>query len=92
MTLWRLEWLRLIRTRRWIALVAVYLFFGLLGPIGAKYIGEILARFGGGIEVSFPIQFPPMASPSSLAMPDRSASWSALWWRPVRCALTPPLK
>ena len=58
MTLWRLEWLRLIRTRRWIALVAVYLFFGLLGPISAKYLGEILARFGGGIEVTFPDPVP----------------------------------
>ncbi len=42
MSLWRLEWLRLVRTRRLFALVAVYLFFGLLGPIGARYIADIL--------------------------------------------------
>ncbi len=54
MTLWRLEWLRLIRSRRWLALVAVYLFFGLLGPFTARYMGEIVARFGGGIEVTLP--------------------------------------
>jgi len=54
MTLWRLEWLRLVRTRRWVALTFVYLFFGLLGPITARYIGEIVKRFGGGVTVSFP--------------------------------------
>lgn len=54
MTLWRLEWLRLARTRRWISLVFTYLFFGLLGPVTARYMGEIVARFGGGVAVSFP--------------------------------------
>lgn len=54
MTLWKLEWLRLIRTRRWIALVFTYLFFGLLGPVTARYMGEIVARFGQGVTVSFP--------------------------------------
>src|SRR5664279_3790107 len=37
-TTWRLEWLRLTRSRRWIALVAVYLVFGLIGPVMAKYM------------------------------------------------------
>jgi ABC-2 type transport system permease protein len=41
--LWRLEWLRLLRTKRWIALFGVYLFFGFLGPITARYLNEILA-------------------------------------------------
>ncbi len=54
MTLWRLEWLRLVRTRRWMALGAVYVLFGLLGPFTARYLGEILARFGGGIDVVLP--------------------------------------
>jgi len=44
MNLWRLEWLRLWRTKRWIALVGVYLFFGFLGPLSARYLNEILAR------------------------------------------------
>lgn len=44
MNLWRLEWLRLLRTKRWIALFGVYLFFGFLGPITARYLNEILAR------------------------------------------------
>ncbi len=37
---WRLEWLRLTRTPRTIALAGVYLFFGLLGPVTAKYLQE----------------------------------------------------
>jgi len=47
-TLWRLEWLRLWRTRRWIALAAAYLIFGLLGPPLARYADVILKHFGGG--------------------------------------------
>lgn len=55
MTLWRLEWLRLARTRRLVALVGVYVFFGLLGPVTARYLGEIFERFGGGdVEITFP--------------------------------------
>ncbi len=50
MNLWRLEWLRLVRTRRWVALVAVYVFFGFLGPFTARYLGEILDRVGGDLE------------------------------------------
>jgi ABC-2 type transport system permease protein len=46
-TLWRLEWLRLVRTRRLVALGAVYAFFGLVGPLTARYLAEIIDRFGG---------------------------------------------
>ena len=48
MNLWRLELLRLVRTRRAVALGAVYAFFGLLGPLTARYLGEIIDRFGSG--------------------------------------------
>jgi ABC-2 type transport system permease protein len=48
----------LLRTKRWIALVGVYLFFGLLGPITARYLPEILAQFGGDIEVTVPDPVP----------------------------------
>lgn len=58
MNLWRLEWLRLVRTKRWIALVGTYVFFGLLGPLSARYLGEIVERFGGGVEVTFPPPVP----------------------------------
>jgi ABC-2 type transport system permease protein len=51
MSLWRLEWIRLFRTKRWIALLGVYVFFGLVGPLSARYIREILESFGGGVQV-----------------------------------------
>ncbi len=59
MTLWRLEWLRLLRTRRWIALLAVYLFFGLAGPPVARYANVLLKRLGGGgLQVTIPPAVP----------------------------------
>ncbi|HLT96386.1 MAG TPA: hypothetical protein VK070_06320 [Acidimicrobiia bacterium] len=58
MSLWRLEWLRLTRTKRWIALVGVYLFFGLLGPFTARYMAEIISFAGGELEGAT-IELPP---------------------------------
>jgi ABC-2 type transport system permease protein len=54
MSLWRLEWMRLVRTKRLAALLGVYVFFGLLGPLTTRYLGEILQRFGGNITVILP--------------------------------------
>ena len=54
MSLWKLEWIRLFRTKRWIALVGVYVFFGLVGPLSARYIREILESFGGDVQVVVP--------------------------------------
>lgn len=54
MSLWRVEWLRLVRTRRWLALTGVFLFFGLLGPITAAHMDVLLERLGGDIEVVLP--------------------------------------
>jgi ABC-2 type transport system permease protein len=47
MTLWKLEIARLVRTHRWLILFGAYGFFGALGPLTARYIREIMARFGG---------------------------------------------
>jgi ABC-2 type transport system permease protein len=54
MTLWRLEILRLVRTRRLLALVGVYLFFGLTGPLLARYMDRILANVGGDVQITVP--------------------------------------
>jgi ABC-2 type transport system permease protein len=54
MTLWRLESARLWRTHRWLIVVGLYAAFGALGPVTARYFDAILARFGGGIEVTVP--------------------------------------
>lgn len=47
MDLWRLERLRLVRTNRLGILLGVYAFFGVLGPLTARYLTEILTSFGG---------------------------------------------
>lgn len=54
MNLWKVEVARLIRTNRWMIVLGVYAFFGILGPITARYLGEILARFGGDLQVVVP--------------------------------------
>jgi ABC-2 type transport system permease protein len=59
--LWRLEWMRLKRTKRWLALLGVYVFFGLIGPLTARYLGEILSLAGGeldGATIEFPSPVP----------------------------------
>ena len=48
---WRLERLRMTRTPRAIALACTYLFFGLLGPVTAKYLQDIVNRFQSGVQV-----------------------------------------
>jgi len=48
----------LFRTKRWVALVGVYVFFGLAGPLTARYISEILETFGGGVQVVVPEPVP----------------------------------
>jgi ABC-2 type transport system permease protein len=58
MSLWRLEWQRLLRTKRWIALLGVYVFFGLLGPFTARYLAEIVTFAGGELEGAV-IELPP---------------------------------
>lgn len=58
MTLWRLEWLRLVRTRRLAALAGIYVLFGFLGPLTARYLPEIIDRFGGDITVVVPDPVP----------------------------------
>jgi len=45
-SLWRLEWLRLLRTRRWLSIAAVLLMFGFLSPITVRYIEDILEQLG----------------------------------------------
>jgi ABC-2 type transport system permease protein len=54
MSLWRVEWLRLWRTRRWLALAGVFLFFGLLGPITAAYMDVILGRLADDVQIALP--------------------------------------
>lgn len=54
MTLWRLEWLRLVRTNRWMIIVGIYVLFGVLGPLTAAYMQEIIGQFGGEMTIVAP--------------------------------------
>ena len=71
MNLWRLEWLRLIRTPRALALGAVFVFFGLLEPVLTKYQSQIFRHVGNGVRISFP---PPPRRPGSAATSANSAA------------------
>lgn len=61
MNSWRLEWLRLTRTPRALALGAVYLIFGLGEPVLTKYLNNIIEHAGGAqkLRISIP---PPVPS------------------------------
>jgi ABC-2 type transport system permease protein len=52
MNLWRLEWLRLIRTPRALAFGAVFLATGLIEPAATRYASTIFAHVGKGVHVS----------------------------------------
>lgn len=58
MNLWRLEWLRLLRTRRGLVLVAVFLLAGFGGPLTARYLAALIGRAGPGITVILPPPVP----------------------------------
>lgn len=52
--LWRLEWLRLVRTHRLVALVATYAFLGATAAPMARYASDFVERFGGDVQVTLP--------------------------------------
>src|SRR5215475_14542623 len=61
MSLWRLEWLRLIRTPRALSLCAVYLAIGLIEPVATRYASTLLAHVSNGAEVRLPKPTPAQA-------------------------------
>lgn len=54
MSLWRLEWLRLTRTPRALALAVVFVVIGLIEPVATKFEGRLLRHVGGGVKVTLP--------------------------------------
>jgi ABC-2 type transport system permease protein len=54
MSLWRLEWLRLVRTPRAISLAVVFVAIGLIEPVVTKYQGKLLAHVGNGVKITVP--------------------------------------
>jgi len=61
MNLWRLEMLRLFRTHRIWILLAVFAGFGVLGPLTARFLPEIVDAVGGGVEIAVPPPSPELA-------------------------------
>ncbi len=61
MSLWRVEWLRLWRTRTVWILFGVFIFFGVLGPATAQFLPEIVERAGVGGELALPPPSPELA-------------------------------
>jgi ABC-2 type transport system permease protein len=59
MNLWRLEWLRLVRTPRAISLAILFIAIGLVEPVVTKYQNTILAHVGKGVHITAP---PPTAA------------------------------
>jgi ABC-2 type transport system permease protein len=54
-----MEWLRLVRTHRLLTILGVYVFFGITGPLTARYLSQILGRLGTeGVRVEFPEPVP----------------------------------
>jgi ABC-2 type transport system permease protein len=58
MNAWRLEWLRATRSRRGFILAAVYVFFGLVGPLMAKYMPELVKYASSEITIIAPAPRP----------------------------------
>ncbi|MFH9979857.1 hypothetical protein ACH4ND_11505 [Streptomyces sp. NPDC017179] len=61
LSLWRVEWLRLLRTKRLIALLGVFVLFGFAGPLLARYSGELLTHAGSSgqrVKIVFPPPVP----------------------------------
>lgn len=54
MSLWRLELLRMLRTHRWLVLVGIFLTFGILGPVTARYLADIVGSVAGEITIVVP--------------------------------------
>lgn len=55
---WRIEWLRLVRTRRLLVLVAVFVFFGFAGPLSARYLADIIGRAGNSDQIQIIVAAP----------------------------------
>ena len=61
MSLWRVEWLRLWRTRTVWILFGIFIFFGALGPATARFLPEIVERVGVSDEIVLPPPSPEFA-------------------------------
>ncbi len=54
MNLWRLEWLRLVRTPRALSLAVVFLAIGLIEPVATRYVSTLLGDASHGAVIRLP--------------------------------------
>ncbi len=54
MTLWRLEWLRLVRTPRALSIAIVFLAIGLVEPVATRYVSTLLGHTSHGAVIRLP--------------------------------------
>jgi ABC-2 type transport system permease protein len=63
---WKLEWLRLVRTRRWLVLAGTFVFFGLAGPVTIHYLPQLLSSQLAEMKIALP-EPPPAAGVAEFA-------------------------
>lgn len=57
-SVWRVEWLRLARTRRLLALVVVFVLFGFAQPLGARYAQQLIDKAGSAQQIKITVPPP----------------------------------
>ncbi len=54
MNLWKLEWLRMIRTFRFLIIPGLFVVSGILGPVLARFLPDLIREVGNGVEITLP--------------------------------------
>ena len=70
MSTWRVEWLRLVRTRRLLALMIVFVFLGFVEPLGARYASQLINSAGSAEQIKVVVPPPVPADGISAYMND----------------------
>ena len=71
MSLWRLEWLRLVRTQRFFVVLALFMILGFGAPLLERYLGELISSTSG--DSGIRIEVPPPSSSDAIASYTKNA-------------------
>src|ERR1700722_10581776 len=69
-SVWRIEWWRLVRTRRPLPLLIVFVFLGFVEPLGAKYTSQLINSAGSSEQIKVTVPPPVPADGISAFMGD----------------------
>jgi ABC-2 type transport system permease protein len=69
-SVWRIEWWRLVRTRRLLALLIVFVFLGFVEPLGARYASQLINSAGSAEQIKVTVPPPVPADGISAFMGD----------------------